>query len=108
MVSVIVRQGTTDDTDAAIFIDCSVHQLSVSIGIISVICAQIFMFIFVVSGNSTTFTPEFRRHSGGVRKDFYEKGVIEVIFMDNKADIVPTPLFYTIRFLLGIERHKNK
>jgi hypothetical protein len=24
--------------------------------------------------------PEFRRHSGGVRKDFIEKGVIEIIF----------------------------
>jgi hypothetical protein len=36
---------------------------------------------------------DFRRHSGGVRNDFTEKGVIEIIFMDNKADIVPTPLF---------------
>jgi hypothetical protein len=25
---------------------------------------------------------EFRRHSGGVRKDFTEKGVIEIIFLD--------------------------
>lgn len=36
------------------------------------------MFIFVVLGNSITFTLEFRRHSGGVRKDFIEKGVIEI------------------------------
>ncbi len=37
-------------------------------------------FVFAVSENSITFTPEFRRHSGGVRKDFIEKGVIEIIF----------------------------
>ena len=36
------------------------------------------MFIFVVSGNSITFTLEFRPHWGGVRKDFIEKGVIEI------------------------------
>ena len=36
------------------------------------------MFIFVVSGNSITFTLEFRHYSGGVRKDFIEKGVIEI------------------------------
>ena len=24
--------------------------------------------------------PEFRRHRGGIRKDFIEKGVIEIIF----------------------------
>ena len=63
-----------------IFTDCSVHQLSVSIGIIRVICGQIFMLIFVVSGDSITFTPKFRHYSGGVRKDFTEKGVIEIIF----------------------------
>ena len=39
-------------------------------------------FCFAVSENSITFTPEFRRHSGGVRKDFIEKGVIEIIFLD--------------------------
>jgi hypothetical protein len=27
-----------------------------------------------------SLSPEFRRHSGGVRKDFTEKGVIEIIF----------------------------
>ena len=63
-----------------IFTDCRVHLLSVPIAAICVLCGQIFMFMFVVSGNSTTFTPEFRRHSGGVRKDFTEKGVIEIIF----------------------------
>ena len=26
-------------------------------------------------------SPEFRGHSGGVRKDFTEKGVIEIIFI---------------------------
>ena len=56
------------------------YHLSVSIGIVYVISGQFFMFIFVVSENSITFTPEFRRHSGGVRKDFIEKGVIEIIF----------------------------
>ena len=63
-----------------IFTDCRVHQLSVSIGIVCVISGQFFMFIFVVSENNITFTLEFRRHSGGVRKDFTEKGVIEIIF----------------------------
>mgnify|MGYP006945358471 CR=1 FL=1 len=37
-----------------IFTDCSVHQLSVSIGIISV-SGQFFMFIFVVSENNIIF-----------------------------------------------------
>ena len=63
-----------------IFTDCSVRQLSVPIGFIRVICGQIFMLIFAVSGIFITFVPEFRRHSGGVRKDFIEKGVIEIIF----------------------------
>jgi hypothetical protein len=40
------------------------------------------LFYFAVSENSITFTPEFRHHSGGVRKDFIEKGVIEIIFLD--------------------------
>jgi hypothetical protein len=49
-------------------------------------------------------SPEFRRHSGGARKDFTEKGVIEIIFMDNKADIVPTPLFlYLVAFFWELE-----
>jgi hypothetical protein len=82
-----------------IFTDCRVHQLSVSIGIVCVISGQIFMFMFVVSVNCITFVHVFRRHSGGVRKDFYERGVIDIIFMDNKADIVPTPLFlYLVAF----------
>ena len=53
---------------------------------------------------------DFRRHSGGVRNDFTEKGVIEIIFMDNKADIVPTPLFYTYTKgrTEGAERRKCK
>ena len=37
-------------------------------------------FVFAVSENSITFTPEFRHHSGGVRKDLTVKGVIEIIF----------------------------
>ena len=45
-----------------------------------------------------------------MRKDFTEKGVIEIIFMDNKADIVPTPLFYTYTKgrTEGAERRKCK
>ena len=35
-------------------------------------------FCFALSGNSLTFTIEFRRHWGGVWKDFTEKGVIEI------------------------------
>ena len=35
-------------------------------------------FCFALSGNSLTFTTEFRRHWGGVWKDFTEKGVIEI------------------------------
>jgi hypothetical protein len=39
---------------------------------------------------------------------YRKKGVIEIIFMDNKADIVPTPLFYILYcFLLGIGEAKN-
>ena len=34
---------------------------------------------FAISGNSLTFTTEFRRHWGGVWKDFTEKDVIEII-----------------------------
>ena len=33
---------------------------------------------FALSGNILTFTTEFRRHWGGVWKDFTEKGVIEI------------------------------
>ena len=53
--------------------DCRVHQLSVPIAAICILCGQIFMLMFVVSGNCTTFTPEFRRHRDGVWKDFTEK-----------------------------------
>ena len=65
-----------------IFTDCRVHQLSVPIAAICVLCGQIFMFMFVVSGNCITFAHEFRCHSGGVRKDLTVKGVIEIIFLD--------------------------
>ena len=63
-----------------IFTDCSVHQLSVSIGFIRVICEHIFVLMFGVSENSINFVHVFRRHWGGVRKDFTGKGVIEIIF----------------------------
>ena len=35
-------------------------------------------FVFALSGNSLTFTLVFRRHWGGVWKDFTEKSVIEI------------------------------
>ena len=38
-----------------IFTDCRVHQLSVPIAAICVLCGQIFMFMFVVSENNITF-----------------------------------------------------
>ena len=38
-------------------------------------------FCFAVSENSITFTPEFRRHSGGVRKDFIEKVLLKLSSM---------------------------
>ena len=38
------------------------------------------MLMFGVSENSINFVHVFRRHRGGVRKDFTEKGVIEIIF----------------------------
>ena len=79
MVFVSVRQGTTDDIDATDIHRLPCHQLSVPITAICVISGQIFMFMFVVSGNCITFTPEFRRHWGGVWKDFTEKGVIEIL-----------------------------
>ena len=43
-----------------------------------VIFMQKVQFCFALSGNSLTFTTEFRRHWGGVWKDFIEKGVIEI------------------------------
>ena len=33
------------------------------------------------------FAREFRRHSGGVRKDFIEKGVIEIIFRTQTSQL---------------------
>ena len=43
-----------------------------------VLCNKV-EFSFVLSGNSITFTFEFRRHWGGVWKDFTEKSVIEIL-----------------------------
>jgi hypothetical protein len=40
-----------------------------------------FFHPFAIPEKISTFTLEFRRHSGGVRKDFIEKGVIEIIFI---------------------------
>jgi hypothetical protein len=44
-----------------------------------VLCNKV-EFCFAVLENSLTFAPEFRHHSGGVRKDLIEKSVIEIIF----------------------------
>ena len=49
-----------------IFTDCRVHQLSVPIAAICVLCGQIFMFMFVVSGNSTIRIFLLRDGGGGV------------------------------------------
>ena len=60
-----------------IFTDCRVHQLSVPIAAICVLCGQIFMLMFVVSGNSIIFAPQFRHYIGGVWKDFTEKVLLK-------------------------------
>ena len=64
---------------------CPIHQLAVPIDFLRVICgicghlwANLHAYNLFSRKNSITFTHEFRRHSGGVRKDFIEKGVIEV------------------------------
>lgn len=54
--------------------------MPLSVRVSVVICGQIFILIFVISENCITFVHEFRHYSGGVRKDFIEKGVIEIIF----------------------------
>ena len=36
-------------------------------------------FCFAISGNSLTFTTEFRRHWGGVWKDFTEKVLLKLL-----------------------------
>ena len=66
-------------------------------------------FLFAVSGNSITFVPWIPALQRWCEEGLYrKKGVIEIIFMDNKADIVPTPLFYILYcFLLGIGEAKN-
>ena len=46
--------------------------------IFMLIFMQKVQFCFALSGNRFTFTTEFRRHWGGVWKDFTEKGVIEI------------------------------
>lgn len=43
-----------------------------------VIFMQKVQFCFALSGKSLTFTIEFRRHWGGVWKDFTEKSAIEI------------------------------
>ena len=55
------------------------YHLSVSIGIVCLISGQFFMFIFVVSENSFTFTPEFRHYSGGVRKGLPKRVLLKLL-----------------------------
>ena len=40
---------------------------------------------------------QFRRHSGGVRKNLVEKGVIEIIFLDNRRNRFPHLYFIPVR-----------
>ena len=64
-------------------------------------------FCFALSGNSLTFTLEFRRHWGGVWKDFTEKGVIEIliykhIFMKFSFHNSLRALFLSLAVLLSL------
>ena len=64
-------------------------------------------FCFAISGNSLTFTTEFRRHCGGVWKDFTEKGVIEIliykhIFMKFSFHNSLRALFLSLAVLLSL------
>ena len=63
-----------------IFTDCRVHQLSVPIAAICVLCGQIFMFMFVVSGNCIIFAMNSVA-TAVVLEVSYRKGVIEIIFI---------------------------
>ena len=77
---------------------CRVHQLSVSIGIIRVICAQFFMFVLIISVKFITFVSmNSVTTCGGARKDFIEKGVIEIIFLDNMRNRFPHLCFIPVR-----------
>jgi hypothetical protein len=53
---------------------------------------------FAIPEKISTFTLEFRRHSGGVRKDFTEKGVIEIIFLDDRCNKFPHLYFIQFAF----------
>jgi hypothetical protein len=52
---------------------------------------------FAIPEKTCNFAFEFRRHSGGVRKDFIEKGVIEIIFLVNNP-ISSYTLYFYIQF----------
>ena len=58
------------------------QNLQCKMCVIGQACVRFFPHPFVIPRKTCIFTPEFRRHSGGVRKDFIEKGVIEIIFLD--------------------------
>ncbi len=49
---------------------------------------------FAIPLKTYNFAFEFRRHSGGVRKDFTERGVIEIIFLVNNPISSYTLYFY--------------
>ena len=44
-------------------------------------CVRFFPHPFVIPRKTCIFTPEFRRHSGGVRKDFIEKVLLKLSSM---------------------------
>lgn len=61
--------------------------MPLSVRVSVVISGQIFMLIFVISGNCITFVHEFRHHSGGVGRTLPKKGVIEIIFYIQTSQI---------------------
>ena len=64
-------------------------------------------FCFALSGNSLTFTTEFRRHWGGVWKDFTEKVLLRLIiykqyFMNKHLPNSLRALFLSLAVLLSL------
>ena len=57
-------------------------------------CVRFFPHPFVIPRKTCIFTPEFRRHSGGVRKDF----------INPKSVIVYSNILYTFAFVNDIKK----
>ena len=75
--------------------------------VIYVIFMQKVQFCFALSGNSLTFTIEFRRHWGGVWKDFTEKVLLKLIiykqyFMNKHLPNYLRALFLSLAVLLSL------